>query len=96
MTEPTDQQIFELIFVADDEALSEGKSPNQRSIHVMMKVMKALGYAGYQMFGVGTPPIVERIFRLHGSLYRDSDLAIGGFTRVYLCFETYSRDCTFQ
>jgi hypothetical protein len=40
--------------------------------------MKKLGYVSFAFTGPGAPPVVETIVRLHRSLYRPSDLAIGG------------------
>jgi hypothetical protein len=59
-------------------ALSEGRSPKQRDMATVSKVMRRLGYASFVMAGSGTPPIVERILAIHRSLYRPSDLAVGG------------------
>lgn len=74
----SDNELLELIIGADEEALSEGRSPKQRSMAVVSKVMTKLGYASFVMAGAGTSPIVERLLAIHGSLYRGSDLAIGG------------------
>jgi hypothetical protein len=74
----SDKELLDLIIEADEEALSEGRSPKQRGMAVVSKVMKKLGYASFVMAGAGTAPVVQRILDIHRSLYRGSDLAIGG------------------
>lgn len=95
MIDPTDEQLQSLIVAADDEALQEGTEPRQRPFSVIPKVMEKLGYKEFVFGGQGTLPIVDKIAALHRTLYRPSDLAIGGihggifmfrdvFARVYV------------
>lgn len=76
--ELTDQELLSLIVAADDDAYLQGVPPKGRWMPVTSAVMKALGQPEYVLAGGGTPPIVERINKLHHSLYRSSDMAIGG------------------
>jgi len=95
MTEIKDEQLLNLIIAADDEELAQGVPPKARSLGVTSRVMRRLGYTGFVLAGVSAPPIVRKISDLHGSLYRPSDLAIGGihggifmfrdiFARIYV------------
>lgn len=76
--EIADSKLFDLVIAADEEALSEGLSPEQRAMATVSKIMKQLGYASFAMAGAATPAIVQRIQAIHRSLYRGSDLAVGG------------------
>lgn len=78
MPQPSDQELLELIIAADDEALREGSPPKARFLPVTRKVMMHLGYDSYVMLGTNADPIARRIMEVHESLYRPSDLAIGG------------------
>jgi hypothetical protein len=78
MTEISDEGLLKLIVAADDEAFLQGESPKQRSLSVISTVMKRLSYVEFIFAGAGTPPIFEKISNIHRSLYRRSDLAIGG------------------
>jgi len=78
MNDVSDSELLELVIAADEDALLEGKSPKQRMLPIISVVMKRLGYAGFIFAGVNTPPIVDRISNLYRSLYRRSDLAVGG------------------
>lgn len=95
--EPCDSELLDLVIAADEEALTEGRSPKQRGMATVSKVMKKLGYVSFVMTGDGMPPTAQRILAIHGSLYRPSDLAIGGmhggvfmfrdiFARIYIPF----------
>jgi hypothetical protein len=95
MSEMSKEQLRDLVIAADDEALEEGAAPNQRSLRVISKVMKKLGYVGYVLFGNGAHPMVAEIISVHSSLYRPSDLGMGGvhggifmfrdvFARIYI------------
>ncbi len=95
MKDISDEELMKLILAADDETLQEGKSPKQRMILVISKVMKELGYKGF-VFGVGAPPIVEKIVNLYRSLYRSSDLAIGGIHGGIFMFRMFSRAFPFR
>lgn len=94
--EISDSTLFALVIAADEEALAEGKSPKQRGMVTVLKVMKKLGHA-FVMTGSGMSPLGERVMAMHRSLYRGSDLAIGGihggifmfrdiFARIYIPF----------
>jgi len=72
------EYLRDLVAAADDEALEEGAAPNQRSLRVVSKVMKKLGYVGYVLFGSGADPMVAEILSVHSSLYRPKDLEMGG------------------
>lgn len=74
----TDQQLLELVIAADDEGLSAGEDPKQRSMTTVSRVMKKLGIDGYVVIGTGTHPLVSRIQQIIRMLYRPRDLAIGG------------------
>jgi hypothetical protein len=78
MAEISDEELLKLVVAADDEALLTRESPKQRMLAVARTVMNRLGYVSWVFGGACTPPIVERIFALYRSLYRRSDLAIGG------------------
>ncbi|HTT85124.1 MAG TPA: hypothetical protein VMF67_16730, partial [Rhizomicrobium sp.] len=78
VNDASDKEILNFVFEADEEAFREGLAPKQRSLHVIAKVMKRLGYVGHTLAGAGTPPIGGKIAALHSSLYRKSDLEIGG------------------
>jgi hypothetical protein len=95
MPELTDEELLKLIIAADDEELAKGTPPKTRSLCVISKVMPRLGYASFVFAGAGASPIVKRISTIHRSLYRPSDLAVGGihggvfmfrdiFTRIYV------------
>ncbi|WP_314952085.1 hypothetical protein [Bradyrhizobium cosmicum] len=95
MSEMPKEQLRDLVIAADDEALEEGKAPNQRSLRVISKLMSKLGYSGYVMFGSGAHPMVGQILSVHASLYRPNDLGMGGvhggifmfrdvFARIYI------------
>ena len=97
MTNPTDEQLRDLVIAADDEALQEGHQPNQRDLSVIQKVMAKLGYKGFVLGGVIRDPIVDKISAIHRALYRPSDLAVGAvhggifmfrdvFARLYVPF----------
>jgi hypothetical protein len=92
----SDSKLFELVLAADEEALAEGLSPKQRGLATVRKVLKKLGYT-FVMTGSGMSPIGERVLAMHRSLYRGSDLAVGGihggifmfrdvFARIYIPF----------
>ncbi|MBR0834122.1 hypothetical protein JQ612_13055 [Bradyrhizobium manausense] len=94
--EIADSKLFELVVAADEEALAEGLSPKQRGMATVLKVMKKLGHV-FVMTGSGMSPVGERVLAIHRSLYRGSDLAIGGihggiymfrdiFARIYIPF----------
>ncbi|MCP3476504.1 hypothetical protein NLM33_40555 [Bradyrhizobium sp. CCGUVB1N3] len=94
--EIADSELFDLVVAADEEALSEGLSPKQRGLATVRKVLKKLGHA-FVMTGSGMSPLGERVLAMHRSLYRGSDLAIGGihggiymfrdvFARIYIPF----------
>jgi hypothetical protein len=78
MTVISERELMGLIVEADDAALADGIEPRGRPIAVIANVMKRLGYDGYILAGAGTPEIVEKIQALHRSLYRPSDLGVGG------------------
>jgi hypothetical protein len=78
MIEISDEVLLKLVVAADDEALWTSTSPKQRMFPVARAVMKRLGYHGSIIAGTSTPPIVDLIFAAYRSLYRPSDLAIGG------------------
>ena len=78
MAEISNDELLRLVVATDDETLSTSTSPKQRMLSVAMGVMKKLGYSGSILVGTGTPPIVERIFAAYRSLYRPSDLKVGG------------------
>ena len=67
------EYLRDLVAAADDEALEEGAAPNQRSLRVVSKVMKKLGYVGYVLFGSGADPMVADQFgrALSNGLVRD-------------------------
>lgn len=94
-SEISGDQLRDIIIAADDEALAEGAASNQRSMRVVSKTMKQLGFDGYVAFGVGTHPMVKHIRSIYASLYRPSDLQVGGvhggifmfrdvFARIYI------------
>jgi hypothetical protein len=78
MTEISNEELLKLVIAVDEEALATGTSPKQRMLPVAAAMMKRLGYAGSVIVGSGAPPIVERIMDVYRSLYRPSDLAVGG------------------
>jgi hypothetical protein len=78
MGEISDSDLFELVVEADEKALQEGLEPRQRGIRVVEIVMGRLNHLGYVAFSHNTPEIVKKIHTLHSSLYRPSDIAIGG------------------
>ena len=78
MTEMSDEELRELVALADEEALAEGASPFQRGIPVLVSVMKKLGHATFVFAGHATSPLVQKIIAIHQSMYRPSDLGIGG------------------
>jgi hypothetical protein len=78
MVEITKDALLKLILTADDEALGEGAEPKQRTMLVVSKVMNKLNYTSFVVAGSATPEIVKRIREIHQSLYRQSDIAIGG------------------
>lgn len=95
MIEISDDELLKFVIEADDELLKEGKSPKQRTMHVVSKVMRRLNFTGPIIFSGGGSPFVSRIIDLHSSLYRPADLAIGGlhggvfmfrdiFSRIYI------------
>lgn len=94
--EIADSNLFELVMTADEEALAEGLSPKQRGMATVFKVLRKLGHA-FVMTGSGMSPMGERVLAMHRSLYRGSDLAVGGihggifmfrdvFARIYIPF----------
>lgn len=78
MTDISDHDLMAMIVAADDEALQEGVDPKGREIVVIRKVMPKLGHDGFVLAGIGTPPIVEKISAMHRSLYRPTDIGMGG------------------
>ncbi len=74
----SDDDLLQLVIEADDDAFASGNPPKSRAFEVIPKVMQRLGYKNFVLFGAGAPPIVQRITLLHSSLYRQSDLAMGG------------------
>ncbi|MCK1492195.1 hypothetical protein IVB14_17645 [Bradyrhizobium sp. 180] len=78
MSDISKEQLRDLVIAADDESMAEGAAPNQRSLPIVSKVMKRLGYGGYIMFGSGAHPMVAEILSVHSSLYRPKDLGMGG------------------
>jgi len=92
----SDTKLLDLVLAADEDALAEGLSPKQRGMATVRKVLKKLGHT-FVMTGSGMSPLGERIIAIHRSLYRPSDLAIGGihggiymfrdvFARIYIPF----------
>jgi hypothetical protein len=71
-------RLVELILDADEAALREGLSPKQRFIHVLIAVLDKLGIDNIPLMGPSAPPIIEEIRLIHSSLYRPSDIAMGG------------------
>src|SRR5260370_16312793 len=78
MNEMSGRELFKLVVEADEKALQEGLEPRHRGIRVVAIVMEQLNLLGYVVFGHNTPEIVKTIHTLHSSLYRPSDIAIGG------------------
>jgi len=78
MTDIPDRDLMTMIVAADDEAFQEDVDPKGREIVVIRKVMAKLGNQGFVLAGDGTPPIVEKISVMHRSLYRPTDVAMGG------------------
>jgi hypothetical protein len=78
MGEISDNDLFRLIVEADEKALQEGIEPRQRGLRVIEIVMERLNHPGYVGFGQNTAEIVKKVHTLHSSLYRPSDIAIGG------------------
>ncbi|MEZ5938373.1 MAG: hypothetical protein R3C52_09140 [Hyphomonadaceae bacterium] len=78
MNEPTDQQLFGLIFEEEDKALAERMAPKGRHFEIPSRVMERLGYRSFILGGAGKPPVLTRIERLHARLYRTEDVGIGG------------------
>lgn len=76
--ELSDRELLKVILAADDDLLREGYEPKQRGFHVISRVMTGLGYHSFILAGENAPPIVTRIQAIHTSLYRASDVAIGG------------------
>jgi hypothetical protein len=92
MTDISDQDLLNLIIAADDETFQKGTPPKGRWMPVVSTVMKKLGQPDYVLAGVGTPPIVERIGKLHSSLYRTSDTAIGGIhAGIFMFRDVFAR-----
>ena len=95
MTNVSDEELLKLIIIADDEELAAGTVPKARSLKVVPKVMERLGYKSFVLLGQHADPTAKRIFELHESLYRISDLSIGAlhggvfmfrdvFARIYI------------
>jgi len=61
---------------ADDAALEGGRDPGSRTFGVGSEIMRKLGYSTFAL-GRDAPPLLQRIYALHSSLYRKSDLQIG-------------------
>jgi hypothetical protein len=80
MADPSDDELLKLIIEADDLLLREGEDPRGRSIAVIQRVMAKLGHhhSVSPILLTSPPPLTEKIRALHGSLYRRSDLAVGG------------------
>lgn len=76
--QPSDNELYGLVVEADEQCLSEGLAPKQRGMKTVSKVMTRLGYLSFVMAGAGASPMVQRILAIHRSLYRPSDLAVGG------------------
>lgn len=78
MTDISDQDLLNLIIEADDMALQEGIPPQGRIFKILHTVLNRFGYKNTVIMGGTEPEIVKRIRALHSSLYRQSDMAIGG------------------
>ncbi|WP_419320254.1 hypothetical protein ACN2C7_05165 [Caulobacter sp. ErkDOM-E] len=74
----TDQELFQLVLAADEEAFLAGDDPSDRSWKVPMTVMRQIGFESYIAGGPGTPPEFEKLRSLHAVLYRRTDTGIGG------------------
>lgn len=78
MMESTDQELFDLILGLEDKLQEQGMEPKARAFELPMLAMEKLGYVSFIAAGPGVSPLLERIRRLQSSLYRRSDVAIGG------------------
>jgi hypothetical protein len=74
----SDEQLLKLILRTDDELMSEGVSPSQRTVHIIPRVMEQLGFRDFVFLGTGAPEISKKIASIHQSLYRRQDIAAGG------------------
>jgi len=74
MTEISDTELLTLVVAADDQLLAKGFNPGQRMMHVVVEVMKELGFTGFAF----NHPTAERIAAAHRAMYRPKDLAMGG------------------
>src|SRR6266404_193378 len=78
MADISNSELLKLIMVEDDKLLSEGLPPKGRPLKIVGRVMNKLGFQNPVIFGSGASPLAKRISDIHESLYRTSDLAIGG------------------
>jgi hypothetical protein len=73
----SDQELFQLVLAADEEAFLAGDDPSDRSWKVPMTVMRQIGFESYIAGGPGTPPEFEKLRSLHAVLYRRTDTGAG-------------------
>ena len=74
----SDNELWQLILRLEDQMWAEGTPPKMRHFELPMKAMEALGFEAFVIAGEGSPPLLERIRALHGTLYRRKDVAAGG------------------
>jgi hypothetical protein len=91
MPAPSDDEILTLVVRVDTALFAAGQDIKQRQFSVLSEVMKLLGYVGYVLAGVGTPPIVTRVQAQFSRLYSAHDLAIGGHIGVFMFRDIFAR-----
>ena len=74
----TNEDLWQLILDIENEMCAEGMSPKDRHFHLPIKAMERLGYRSFALGGRNEPPLYKRIRKLHGTLYRMEDVAVGG------------------
>ena len=74
----SEEQLFELLLEADDEAFLAGEDVKHRAWSAPQRVMSKLGYVSYVMAGVGMPAELDRLREMQKQLYRPHDTGVGG------------------
>lgn len=83
---PTNDELQELACEADDEGLSLGEEPKQRSFKNVLRMLTKLGIDGVPVTGEWAPEIVKRIHRANDRLFRPIDQREGGIHLGFFMF----------
>ena len=76
---PSDDELFQLILGLEDQLEEEGLDPADRAFHLPNRAMEALGYESFALIeGSPTNALFERVRYIHSMLYRPKDVAAGG------------------